>query len=99
MRQYRKKPVVVDAVQYIVENRNEILKWVVEEGGMVYSTGIGDYGERYELENLKLRTLHGMVTVVIEDWIIKGPSGDFWPCKPDIFETTYESCELPAEFQ
>lgn len=39
---------------------------------------------------LDVKTLEGMVTAIPNDWIIKGIKGEFYPCKPDIFEATYE---------
>jgi hypothetical protein len=41
-------------------------------------------------KGLPINTLEGVVTAQIGDWIIKGVNGEFYPCKPDIFEKTYE---------
>lgn len=42
---------------------------------------------------LKIQTLEGDVIARIDDWIIKGVKGEFYPCKPDIFKETYERVE------
>ena len=59
---------------------------VVKQGakGFNYLKGILEYS---------VETLHGTVTAEYGDWIVKGPSGDFWPVKPDIFEETYEKVQ------
>jgi hypothetical protein len=90
---FRKKPVVIEAMQYSLESRDSIIEWC---GGKynVISTAIDDDGAEYELENIKIRTLEGDLTVSFDDWIIKGIKGEFYPCKPDIFEQTYEAVEL-----
>jgi hypothetical protein len=45
---------------------------------------------------LMIRTLEGDMRADYEDWIIRGVKGEFYPCKPDIFEATYEPAEVPA---
>lgn len=76
MKQYRKKPVVIEAVQFN-GNFNEIEKFV---GGDAEFRG----GE------LVVATLEGPLRAAPGDYIIKGIQGEFYPCKPDIFEATYE---------
>ena len=44
-------------------------------------------------KELQIRTLEGIMTASNLDWIIKGVSGEFYPCKPDIFEKTYEKVD------
>ena len=80
---YRKKPVEIEAVQWTGENLNEIIEFV--DGRLNY--------ERNFLHNttkMSIPTLEGDMTVSIYDFIIKGVNGEFYPCKPDIFEKTYE---------
>ena len=90
---YRKKPVIIEAVQYTENSRDEVIAWSGAQ-----HTGIGNYGNEYELENLRIHTLEGTLTVSLGDWIIKGIKGEFYPCKPDIFGDTYELVEpLPTE--
>lgn len=72
---YRKKPVVIDAVQWLKH---------------------GDHPKVTEYEKAGygwIETLEGGHIVTSGDWIIKGVNGEFYPCKPDIFEKTYELVE------
>lgn len=81
MGKYRKKPVVIEAIQWRGTNQTEILHF------MGYTNaGTNDDGTRFLLIN----TLEGIMTASQDDWIIKGVDGEFYPCKPDIFEKTYE---------
>lgn len=79
MAKYRKKPIVVDAVQW----------HGFEDGphnlGVVPYNSPGDEGFGY------IKTLEGGHIVTPGDWIITGVKGERYPCKPDIFELTYES--------
>ena len=79
---FKKKPVVVEAVQWTgtEASKNEIVSFVYSPVG-------------YDLEKkeLKINTLEGIHTASNGDWIIKGIAGEFYPCKPDIFEKTYEN--------
>lgn len=79
MKRYRKKPVVIEAVQFLGdENLQEILEWMGDNDVIA----MGDY--------MRILTLEGEMTANRSDWIIKGVKGEFYPCKPDIFEATYE---------
>lgn len=77
MAKYRKKPVVIDAVQWTGGNAVPLLDW------------IGDSGRQLG-PSLLIETLEGVHEASLGDWIIKGVKGEFYPCKPDIFEATYE---------
>lgn len=86
IQKYRKKPVVVEAIQYLFHNKNEIDKFV----GRQLAEYIRDNdGESY----LVIPTLEGNMEANCGDWIIKGVNGEFYPCKPDIFEKTYEKVD------
>ena len=76
---YRKKPVVIEALQLSLFNSEEVEEFV---GG---DLGIHPEG------GLVIATLEGAMRASIGDWIIKGVNGEFYPCKPDIFEKTYEA--------
>lgn len=80
---YRKKPVEIEAVQFDGSNALKIVRWM---GGQFVSTGVN--GDR-----LIIQTLEGDMTASLNDWIIKGVKGEFYPCKPDIFAATYEAVE------
>lgn len=87
MKKYRKKPVVIEAIQYKgEENIKNVFKWIDLEN---------DSREQIYLEKdeLLIKTLEGDMKVDVGDFIIKGVSGEFYPCKPDIFEKTYEPVE------
>ena len=90
MAKYRKRPVVIEAIQWTGENLREIIDF----------TGLNDSAkhfswEEYEAlvkkEGLKIFTLEGTHMASIGDYIIKGVAGEVYPCKPDIFEKTYEA--------
>ncbi len=84
---YRKKPVVIDAVQWKGDNIGEIL--------LLSKDGSRDIGEEVFGDTLTISTLEGDMTANLNDWIIKGVSGECYPCKPDIFEITYEPYKHP----
>lgn len=86
MPMFRKKPVVVEAIQYTEETREECIAFC--NPGHV---GINEEGCEYDLRCLWIHTLEGRMTASPQDWIIKGVNGEFYPCKPGIFEKTYES--------
>jgi len=73
---YRKKPVEIDAIQWTGDNRLEIFDFC----NMSYITD----------QELRIQTLEGSMIASVGDYIIKGVKGEFYPCKPDIFEMTYE---------
>lgn len=78
---YRKKPVVIDAIQFDGQNHDELRTFVGPQLAM--NDGI----------TLSIKTLEGEMLVSVDDYIIKGIKGEFYPCKPNIFESTYELVE------
>jgi len=82
---YRKKPVVIEALQYTGDNKQEILKFTEVSHNVVMSCV--NTCESY----LTIFTLEGKMKADVGDWIIKGIIGEFYPCKPDIFKETYEA--------
>ena len=89
---FRKKPVVIEAIQYTGENQNEVESFVGKTlPGMIIDFG-GD--PRNKVLGLEIETLEGVMVAIPNDWIIKGVSGEFYPCKPDIFDKTYESSSI-----
>jgi hypothetical protein len=83
---YRKKPVEVDAVRWDGTNMGEIAAMFPDDLKAI--TPMGRSGE-----SLTIRTLEGNMTAARGDWIIRGVKGEPYPCKPDIFEATYELVE------
>lgn len=86
MKQYRKKPIVIEAVQYDGDNEFDIKDWAQ---GVI--TSPFTYGKNPP--NLEIKTLEGVMQANVGDWIIKGVKGEFYPCKPDVFAATYEPVE------
>ena len=82
---YRKKPVVIEAMEYTRKTRKAVIAWC----GAGHSA-IDDDGAEYETEALRIHTAEGTMHASLGDWIIKGIKGEFYPCKPDIFAATYE---------
>jgi hypothetical protein len=83
MSAYRKKPVVIEARQLLDDNAGEIALWcfgTVRGGPRGGSRG----------GSVLIGTLEGIMTAQPGDWVIEGVHGEFYPCKPDIFEATYE---------
>lgn len=88
MAKYRKKPVTVDAFQLTKETLQ--LKQGTEEYFVV------DGGIRaiyYHSDHARVDTLEGFMTANVGDYIITGVKGERYPCKPDVFEATYELIE------
>lgn len=81
---YRRKPVVVEAMQYDGTNFLALNKWSNHQ----VKVDITSYQSR-----VVIPTLEGDLEVSIGDYVIKGVQGKFYPCKPDIFEATYEKVE------
>ena len=88
MNQYRKKPVVIEAIQYLGPGHPGHDVIAIEQfGAKVEPTGEWSRNDNWDLV---IVTLEGQYIASIGDWIIKGVKGEFYPCKPDIFEATYE---------
>lgn len=98
MAQYKKKPVVIEAIQlqpnfdtlhkveeFISGLRIEFENKISSDKFEEYYLGIIGNGGR------TIKTLEGEMKASFGDWIIKGVNGEFYPCKPDIFEKTYEA--------
>lgn len=91
MPKFRKKPVVVEAIQWTGSNLEEIRNFVG-------SDLIEEYVEFFDIKrtlnkmlvDIAIDTLEGTMRVDYGDYIIEGVKGEFYPCKPDIFLKTYE---------
>lgn len=79
IKQYRKKPVIISAVQWTGYNLDEIAEFM--PGPIL--------GRAFDASIL-INTLEGEMEAKPSDYIIKGIKGEFYPCKPDIFEASYE---------
>lgn len=88
---WRKKPVVIEAHQWTKHGFTLAPEWLAERE-RVYG-GFVDGTCRREDEDLLIQTLEGTMRALPGDWIIKGVQGEIYPCKPDIFATTYEPAD------
>ena len=91
---FTKKPVTIDAIQWTGRNLREVISFTdgppdtrSAHAGMAWEA----YAELVERDGLKIYTLEGRMLANIGDWIIRGVKGEYYPCKPDIFEATYTS--------
>lgn len=81
MTKYRKKPVVVEVMRFTDTTKDRVFHWITCNKSAEFING---------KPALKIQTLEGIMTVSVGDYVIKGVQGEFYPCKPDIFEQTYE---------
>ena len=94
---YRKKPVVIEAVQWNGTNLEEIKEFVGDS--LIYETFDVEWGDGEDILTITptidmgIKTLEGTHICSNGDYIIKGVQGEFYPCKPDIFMQTYELVE------
>lgn len=95
-RKFKKLPVVIEAMQWdgTALGATGVIEWAFSnrEYGINYSCNPGPNegctGRTHE-HFISIETLEGTITASRGDWIIKGVNGEFYPCKPDIFEKTY----------
>lgn len=78
MTRFRKRPVEIDAIQWKGDNWAELLPFVAGHAHV-------------RNRELVIPTLEGEMIANVGDWIIRGVAGEFYPCKPEIFEATYEA--------
>lgn len=85
MAKYRKKPVIIEAFQYNGKENTFVPIWAAKKfsEGALY----------FENEHLYVDTLEGDMMASVGDYIIKGVNDEVYPCKPDIFDKTYELVE------
>lgn len=88
MYKYRKKPVEIEAMQFTAVDKDRVYNWV---------TGARSASWEGYKPVLKIQTLEGVMVARLGDYVIKGVNGEFYPCKPDIFEKTYEKVENNKE--
>lgn len=94
MAKFRKKPVVIEAFRYDGDLKGSdgnyyVPQWAVEafEDGIMFYNSI-DCGS--PPCDLFIKTLEGNMLVSVNDFVIQGVNGELYPCKPDIFEKTYD---------
>jgi hypothetical protein len=89
---FRKKPVVIEAVQWTGKNLREVIDFTGLHPSATKWTW-DEYEAVVRKDGLKIFTMEGPLMATIGDWIIRGVKGEFYPCKPDIFAATYEPAE------
>ena len=99
-KKYRKKPVIIEAIQWDGKNLVDVSAFLCKRTRKaalkeINSSDISckkwdDYESIVIEEGLTIDTLEGRMRADIGDYIIKGVNGEFYPCKPDIFDKTYE---------
>ena len=88
---FRKKPVVIDAVQLRRGNLKEIETFLAgKEMAESYRPEDVNFMINWGNSHVYIKTLEGKMEAAPGDWIIKGVEGEFYPCKPSVFEATYE---------
>lgn len=95
-RNFRKKPVVIQAIQFDGLNGPRIETW---SDGKVKDAPLtrGDPTDRFhDPRTMTIETLEGTMTANAMDWIIRGVKGEYYPCKPDIFDATYEAAPFAS---
>jgi len=92
MARYRKKPIVIEAVQLRWDTWNEMCEHA-NVGKLDEGQPEGEMGEDGVSIGLLIPTEEGLMRASENDWIIKGIKGELYPCKPEIFEATYEPVE------
>jgi hypothetical protein len=83
MDKYRKKPVEIEAIQWVSDNIEQVYEMLGVGDNLIINTD-EDVVKHF------INTLEGKMEMSWGDYIIKGVKGEFYPCKPDIFELTYE---------
>ena len=84
IKQYRKKPITIEAIQFTGINTSEMEAFCGDNVELFYKKDEPNCSEA------KIMTLEGVMTASVGDYIIKGVNGEFYPCKEDIFHKTYE---------
>lgn len=101
VQKFRKKPVVIEAVQFdgSPESGAAIVDWAQshEVQEVAFHPFLADHFKgdpkvyvAHPDPYMRIKTLEGVMTASVGDWIIRGVQGEFYPCKPDIFAATYE---------
>jgi hypothetical protein len=87
MPHYRKKPIVIEAVQWLGDNASEVLDFCCSEREEK------QIGYNQTEESFTIPTLEGIMRANKGDYIIKGVQGEYYPCKKDIFKASYDLVE------
>lgn len=88
VKKVRKLPVEVEAMRFrgTPADRNDLDLWISDHGGIAMNWLFD--GKQYS--EFMVKTLEGYMVASVGDWIIRGVEGEFYPCKPQIFDQSYE---------
>jgi len=89
VQKYRKKPIIIEAVKYTGHNGWYIIDWA-KDNIIENPISIEKYGTEPKDRYLSINTLEGTMIANVGDYIIRGIKDELYPCKPDIFEATYD---------
>lgn len=87
MMKYRKKPVIVDAIQFLGQGSYDEMKKEWPEFGDKSQYA---HCQMADINEIVINTKKGYLTVFIGDYVVRNDEGEFYPCKPDMFEEIYE---------
>lgn len=87
---YRKMSVTIEAIQLDGDNVQEVLDWINRNDGQAIPIRNSPAKASQLTGSILIHTLEGDHRAEPLDWIIRGVKGEFYPCKPDIFDVTYE---------
>lgn len=85
---YKKKPIIIEAIQWTGENIDEVKNFIGNESHFNLAPIKACFN--VSLKTIEIETLEGTMVASIGDYIINGVKGEYYPCKPDIFDQTYE---------
>jgi len=94
IKKYRKKPIVIEAIQFDGNNYDETMKFGDNnfmQPFFVKNVNPNEInGELVNDPTIFIKTLEGNMRISVGDYVIKGIKGEYYPCKPDIFLDTYD---------
>ena len=82
---YKKKPVVIDAIQFTGDNDADIIEFLADDRPNVMWSG--------DEKSILIPTLEGVMKCGLGNWIIRGVNGELYPCSDDIFRKTYDAVD------
>ncbi len=91
VRTFRTKPIVLEAIEFTGDNDFELYSW--SRGKVVVSPVLEPTPDNPTGNYFQVETLEGVMTGIVGDYIIRGIKNEFYPCKADIFDATYDPVE------
>ena len=89
---FTKRPVTIEAIQWdgTQSGATPIIDWILDHDHSADYWAPGEWDHETNAAYINITTLEGNMIASRDDWIIRGVQGEFYPCKPDIFEVTYQ---------